>query len=174
LCLNVEASGIIPFAAAATAAVSMGVGAGLFMALPDYFAERIAQPEPSAISAIDPNLAKYNQMLADQGINAVPPMLGTRWLPVSAAINESASAGVTELEAKFAKEEEAFQADAKARRAEQIAWYSAQRALLLGPPPPTSMGDRAPDERPSTRNGEPQSDSDRFEQTDEPLTVPAT
>jgi hypothetical protein len=164
---------IIPFAAAATAAVSMGVGAGLFIALPDYFAERIAQAEPSTISAIDPNLAKYNQMMADQGINAIPPTLGTGWFPVSAAANEIVTSGVSDLESTFATEEADFQADAKARRSEDIDWYNAQRALVQDQ---TSLASRDLADTNSgavALSGDPQRYPDRFQSTDEPIIVPS-
>jgi hypothetical protein len=163
---------IIPFAVAAMAAVSMGVGAGLFIALPDYFAERTTQIEPE-ISAVDPNLAKYEQMLAEQGIKALPPTLETEWRRVVAPTEESTSVRVAELQATFAQDEEAFQADAKARRAEQIAWYNDQRAMFQGQPPAFS-GRGGPDELMSFSSGEPHRESDRYEATDEPLTSPSS
>jgi hypothetical protein len=45
-------------------------------------------------------------------------------------MNKGGSDALAELESQFAREEEAFQADARARQAEQVAWYNAQRSAL--------------------------------------------
>jgi hypothetical protein len=61
-----------PFALLASTAAASGVALGLFLSLPGYLSEPVNRQEPLPVSAMDPNLAKYWEVIQAQGVSPTP------------------------------------------------------------------------------------------------------
>jgi hypothetical protein len=80
-----------PLSVALGSGTLVGLAVGLWLSLPSYLAQPAsAGAEPEQISQVDPNLARYNQMIAANGINATPYILAVGYAPPSAAQIETA------------------------------------------------------------------------------------
>lgn len=129
---------IAPLSIAAVTAVCAGLGFGAWAAPPAHVAEPAPSVELQPIYGDDPNLARYKQVIAEQG-GPGPLYVVTGYAPpapVSAAIPEE-----TALEAQVARDTDAFDAQNKAWEAERSAWLETLNAPRTQPPLPVAYAE---------------------------------
>ena len=63
---------IRPLSIAIGSATAVGLALGLWLSLPSYLAQPTVAAEAEATNAQDPNLARYQQMLVDDGVDPTP------------------------------------------------------------------------------------------------------
>ncbi|HTK34621.1 MAG TPA: hypothetical protein VL358_04950 [Caulobacteraceae bacterium] len=66
---------ITPLSAAIGSAAVVGLTLGLWLSLPPYLSQPIIKTDPEIVSQIDPNLARYDQMIAANGVRTTPYIL---------------------------------------------------------------------------------------------------
>src|SRR3569833_669879 len=70
---------IAPISVAISSATAIGLALGFWLALPSGPALVVAEVEPAG--QMDPNLAAYQRMLAENGVSATPYVLAPGFLP---------------------------------------------------------------------------------------------
>jgi hypothetical protein len=125
---------ITPLSIAAATAVCAGLGLGAWASPPAHVAQSAAQGgELQPISSDDPNLARYKQVIAEQGVSGPLYIVTGYTQPVPAPVEPDRTA---EIDAQIARETAAFDAQNRAWEADRTAWlqtFNAQRAQVAQP-----------------------------------------
>jgi hypothetical protein len=87
---------INPLSAAIGSGAVIGLTLGLWLSLPSYLSQPIVKTDAQIASQIDPNLARYNEMIAANGVSATPYILATGYTPPSQAQQTFAEAAEPE------------------------------------------------------------------------------
>lgn len=112
--------------AAAASAVVFGALAGVWVRPPSYLAQPVVRQEPQPVFAEDPNLARYRQVVAEQG-GARPVFIVQANYPAEPAPGPQGRAENRGLDAEIAREEAAFQAQSERWETERLAWLDTPR-----------------------------------------------
>lgn len=118
---------LTPLGIAAATAAAAGLAFGVWAAPPAGLSEPAFHPEPQTITAEDPNLTRYREMIAAQGGAGPLYVVPADWpaaQPVSAAPVRDEGA---ELEAQLARESAAFEAQSRRMETERVAWLDSRR-----------------------------------------------
>lgn len=111
--------------AAAASALVLGALVGVWASPPSYLARPVVRQEPQPVFAEDPNLARYRQVVAEQG-GARPLLVVQAGYPAEPGPGPDWRAENRRLEAEIARDEAVLQAQAEGWRAERLAWLDAR------------------------------------------------
>ena len=140
--------------AAATAALA-GIAFGVWAAPPAALSEPAFHPEPQPITAEDPNLTRYRQMIASLGGAGPLYVVPGYWPAAQPRPAPSVRDEGARLEAHLARESAVFEAESRRMEAERVAWLDSRpRDWREARPPPAADPEPTPQSDPEATKSE--------------------
>jgi len=120
---------IAPISVAISSATAIGLALGFWLALPSGPAPVAAEVDPAA--QMDPNLAAYQRMLAENGVSATPYVLAPAYSPPPAEPNSAETLQIADED----QDQGAASGDAEALTSSQASTDAREASLETAQPP---------------------------------------